>query len=94
MRLVNGPQEGSGRVEILHDGQWGTVCDDYFGTEEALVVCRAFGYNDGVARGYATYGSGMFLGMKWNLFLILTYTVIIKPRPCLKNNSSQSVICM
>ena len=58
LRLVDGPQEGSGRVEILHEGQWGTVCDDNFGTEEAQVVCRALGYNNAVPRGYATYGQG------------------------------------
>ena len=59
IRLVDGPEEGSGRVEIRHDGQWGTVCDDSFGTEEALVVCRTFGYKSGVAKGGAKYGNGM-----------------------------------
>ena len=44
MRLVDGPSESSGRVEIRHDGQWGTVCDDEFGQEEAQVVCRTLGY--------------------------------------------------
>ena len=44
MRLADGPSESCGRVEIYHDAEWGTVCDDGFGEEEAQVVCRALGY--------------------------------------------------
>ena len=43
IRLVNGSTKYSGRVEILHNGQWGTVCDDNFNTSEAQVACRSLG---------------------------------------------------
>lgn len=45
VRLVDGNSFDSGRVEIYHNGQWGTVCDDGFGENEARVICRMLGYN-------------------------------------------------
>ncbi|CAL8393814.1 unnamed protein product [Arctogadus glacialis] len=40
IRLVNGMTRCSGRVEVLHEGQWGSVCDDGWGLQEAEVACR------------------------------------------------------
>ena len=45
IRLVNGSQEGSGRVEILVNNQWGTICDVFWGLADAEVVCRDLGFN-------------------------------------------------
>ncbi|XP_062069399.1 macrophage scavenger receptor types I and II isoform X3 [Lepus europaeus] len=44
VRLVGGRGPHEGRVEILHNGQWGTICDDHWELRAGQVVCRSLGY--------------------------------------------------
>uniref|UniRef100_A0A3P8TSK9 SRCR domain-containing protein n=1 Tax=Amphiprion percula TaxID=161767 RepID=A0A3P8TSK9_AMPPE len=43
VRLVNSTSRCSGRVEIFHHGQWGTVCDNIWELAHTEVVCRQLG---------------------------------------------------
>ncbi|XP_025103083.1 deleted in malignant brain tumors 1 protein-like [Pomacea canaliculata] len=43
-RVVGGTAD-AGRLELLYDETWNTVCGYRFGTEEALVACRMLGFN-------------------------------------------------
>ena len=46
LTLVGGTKPSNGRVEIFHNGEWGTLCDSSFNEGDATVLCTMLGYNN------------------------------------------------
>ena len=44
IRLVDGPSDAEGRVEIHYHDTWGTICDYSFDDRDAVVLCRMLGF--------------------------------------------------
>lgn len=53
-----------GRVEVFHNDEWGTVCDNNFGLNEAHVICKMANFSLAacfVPRARFGAGSGMYI---------------------------------
>ena len=44
-RLQGGPNVREGRVEVCINNAWGTVCNDQFGFEDAIVTCTQMNFS-------------------------------------------------
>ena len=44
IRLVGGTTPYEGRVEVCWNRRWGTVCDDFWSSFDAIVACRQLAF--------------------------------------------------
>lgn len=64
VRLSGSNITSEGRVEIYHDGRWGSVCDDSWDLDDAHVVCRQLNYQRAIfAMSNGVYGQGAILSI-------------------------------
>lgn len=65
IRLVAGKHSGEGRVEVLFNNTWGTVCRDQWDDNDAKVVCRMLGYSGTSMIANAYFGMVSGTGPIW-----------------------------
>jgi len=60
IRLITSADDiGGGRVEVYHNGQWGTICDKNWSDKAAEVVCKELGFRTALyASKKAFFGEG------------------------------------
>ena len=68
LRLVGGTltdEDGNlceGRLEIYYNGEWGTICDDYWTGNDADVACRALGFVGGSVEDWGRFRTAVKAG--------------------------------
>ena len=80
IHLAGNWRSSRGRLEVYHNGRWGTVCDDGFGCDDATLMCRILGHSSGVDdsdAGSAGSGSGQFRLDDVRIFDILNTSHIL-----------------
>ena len=66
IRLVDGARTTTdgdpceGRLEIYYDGEWGTICDDFWSVEDANVACRQLGFAGGTVLDWGFFRNPIF----------------------------------
>ena len=45
IRLQDGPNVREGRVEVCINNAWGTVCNNLFGVDDAIVTCAQMNFS-------------------------------------------------
>ena len=62
MRLLDGADNSSGRIEYCKHGTWGSVCSDGWDDRDARVVCHQLGFNPaGMQQNHIVFSYGTYL---------------------------------
>ncbi|XP_068710420.1 scavenger receptor cysteine-rich type 1 protein M160-like isoform X2 [Montipora foliosa] len=72
IRLQGSTLPNAGRVEVFYGGVWGSISSDNWDMNDATVVCRQLGYQDGAEVALKNRVYGPFFGPVWLTYLHCT----------------------
>ena len=73
VRLSGTLNSHEGRLEVYHNGVWGTVCDNGFTDTAAKVVCRSLGFRYVHSTFHCNLSSGRRVTPDLNLFFVVEF---------------------
>ena len=78
IRLAGGNIPNEGRIEICMNNEWGTVCDDSWGSADATVVCRQLGYT-ATGNFYDSCNCVLYFtkALRWYKPLLIIHNIIV-----------------
>ena len=71
-----------GNVQIYHDGEWGSICDDEWDLYEANIACQTLGFNLGAKR--PTHSSQVRLLLFTTVMTLMYWVVPMEAKFTLK----------
>ena len=78
LRLMGGPSEREGRVEMCYKGFWGSISDTQWDNEDAAVTCSQLGFEPS-----GTYNGCVFMVLRpsqWNVRAASAVVLSLVPR--------------
>ncbi|XP_038044543.1 uncharacterized protein LOC119719240 isoform X2 [Patiria miniata] len=98
VRLAGKVNPSEGRVEVQHQGVWGTVSDSDWTIEDATVVCRQLGFDGASGRStFAASTGSIFMSQVkctgHESFLVDCQYHVVMPSEGLSHNMDVSVTC-
>ena len=79
LRLVGGLSQYEGRVEVCWSETWSTVCNDFWSSDDARVMCRQLGYLSQLGSKSLTQCPAGGLAVLWSLTVKVHCHCLIVP---------------
>ena len=87
---MGGQTSREGRIEIQHNGQWGTICDDHWDDNAATVACRQLNFAGYVSLVVAAAAAAVVVVVVVVVVMVMVVEVVMKK---IQHSGRRGTIC-